>query len=128
MGLFFRFKGTYVFKLSEVLSYYRNGDAHRYICNALINQILEKKKWYQSSFFTKITYKLFTPLVHRAFHNAYPEVFLEAFEGVYIQNWIRDPRMSLKMCRGENVAERRIILMQALIEQYGDRELVIELG
>lgn len=79
-------------------------------------------------FFTKITYKLFTPLVHRAFHNAYPEVFLEAFESMYIQNWIRDPRMSLKMCKGQNEVKRRIILMEALIEQYGDRELAIELG
>lgn len=128
MGLFFRFKGTYVFKLSEVLSYYRNGDDPRCICPSLINQILEKKKWYEISFFSKITSAKFTPLVHRAFHNAYPDVFWEAFGGMYIQNWIRDPRMSLKMCRGENVADRRIILMKALIEQYGDRELVIELG
>lgn len=128
MGLFFRFKGTYVFKLSEVLSYYRNGDATRYICPSLISQILEKKKWYQSSFFTKITYKTFTPLVHRAFHNAYPNVFREGFGCMYIENWIRDPRMSLKMWKGTTIKKKRIIFMEALIEKYGDHELVIDFG
>lgn len=128
MGLFFRFKGTYVFKLSEVLSYYRNGEAPRYICNALINQIFDKKKWYQISFFTKITYETFTPLVHRAFQNAYPDVFIEGFRCMCIENWIRDPRMSLKMWKGTTIKKRRIILMEALIEKYGDRELVIVFG
>jgi hypothetical protein len=32
------------------------------------------------------------------------------------------------MCEGENIVKRRIILMETLIEKYGDRELVIELG
>ena len=127
MGLFFRFKGTYVFKLSEVLSYYRNGEAPRYICPSLINLILDKKKWYQISFFSKITYGKFTPLVPRAFHNAYPAVFGKVFWGMNIQNWIRDPQITLKMCEGENIVKRRIILMETLIEKYGDRELVIKL-
>lgn len=127
MGLFFRVKGAHTFKLSEVLTYYRSLEYPRFICNSLLGMILEKKKWYQTTFFTKITYKTFTPAVHRAFHNAFPEVFGEAFRGVYIQNWIRDPQLTLKMCEGQTIMKRRIILMEALLDQYGDRELVIEL-
>lgn len=128
MGLFFTFKGAHTFKLSEVLVYYKYLGDSRFICNSLVGQILEKKKWYQITFFAKITSKTFTPSVHRAFHNAYPEVFSEAFNGMYIHNWVRDPQMSLKMCEGDDITSRRLILMESLLEQYGDRELVIEVG